>query len=529
MALHRYNECGPQNPGFGPFFIGGPRPGGSRSMTLGQLISDITPGTLKPVGPPPPLDLQVDEIIYDSRQSAPRTVFVAMVGEKTDGHRFLAAAAAAGAIVVGQDETALRGCGGLAFLATNSRRAIAELACSLYGHPSREMDIVGVTGTNGKTTTVHLIERLYAGLGYSTGRIGTLGVKIGDFEEEGAHTTPEAPDLQRTLRRMADAGVKKVAMEVSSHALAQDRTWGTRFGTVVFTNLTQDHLDYHKDMEEYFRAKARLFTEYEPTELMDNGEASINADDAYGRRLATLCKRGISLYGIAEGSVRASDVRFLPGGSEFTLKFYTDTHKVRLQLPGLFNVYNALAALTAVHHCGGGDIEPLLPILQTATGAPGRFEAVDEGQDFAVLVDYAHTPDALENVLKAAREITPTGRVLAVFGCGGDRDRTKRPLMGHITGELSDLAFVTSDNPRTEEPCAIIEEIVAGMSGQHNYSVEPDRRAAIHAAIAEASTGDTVVIAGKGHEDYQILGTVKHHFDDREVAREALKQRRSGR
>jgi UDP-N-acetylmuramoyl-L-alanyl-D-glutamate--2,6-diaminopimelate ligase len=389
------------------------------------------------------------------------------------------------------------------------------------------MDVIGVTGTNGKTTTVHLIERLYAGLGFKTGRIGTLGVRIGDFEEEGAHTTPEAPDLQRTLRKMADAGVQKVAVEVSSHALAQDRTWGTVFSTVVFTNLTQDHLDYHKDMEEYFEAKKRLFTEYEPKDVLDHGEASINMDDAYGRRLATVCKRGICGYGIHEGRVRATGVHPLSNGSEFTLQFYAKTFPVRLRLPGLFNVYNALAALTAVHHDSGLDTAHLLMVLESLTGAPGRFEAVDEGQDFAVLVDYAHTPDALENVLKAAREITPDGRVIAVFGCGGDRDRTKRPKMGHIGGELSDLAFVTSDNPRTEEPGAIIEEVVAGMSGQHNFTTDADRRAAILAAIAEARTGDTVVIAGKGHEDYQIVGTEKHHFDDREIAREALSARRS--
>ncbi|HEY3413816.1 MAG TPA: UDP-N-acetylmuramoyl-L-alanyl-D-glutamate--2,6-diaminopimelate ligase [Armatimonadota bacterium] len=492
-------------------------------MTLGQLISDMPPGTLAPVGAPPRLDAQIDSIVYDSRQSAPGTVFVAMVGEKTDGHRFLPAAVEAGAVVVGEDEDALRGCGGVAFLTPNSRRAIAELACSLYSHPSREMDVIGVTGTNGKTTTVHLIERLYAGLGFSTGRIGTLGVKIGDIEEEGAHTTPEAPDLQRTLRRMADAGVKKVAMEVSSHALAQDRTWGIVFPTVVFTNLTQDHLDYHHDMEEYFAAKRRLFTEYELSE----GAAVLNADDPYGRRLAENCSREISMYGVNDGAARATDVRLLPGGSEFTLQIGQRFQHVRLMLPGLFNVYNALAALTAVHSDASQDPERLPAVLETLTGAPGRFEAVDEGQDFAVLVDYAHTPDALENVLRAARKITPNGRVLAVFGCGGDRDRTKRPLMGHIAGELSDLAFVTSDNPRTEEPQAIVAEVVAGMAGQHNYAVDPDRRAAIHAAIAEAQAGDTVVIAGKGHEDYQILGTVKHHFDDREVAREALKLRRS--
>lgn len=497
-------------------------------MTLNELISQLPEGMLRPIGKPPTADVPICDVLYDSRSARPGTLFVAMKGEKTDGHRFLPAAVGAGAVVVGEDEGALTACGGTAFVTSNARRAIAELACAFYGHPSREMDVIGVTGTNGKTTTVHLIERLYAGLGYKTGRIGTLGVKIGDFEEEGAHTTPEAPDLQRTLRKMADAGVQKVAMEVSSHALAQDRTWGTRFPTVVFTNLTQDHLDYHRDMEDYFAAKKRLFTEYEPKSYLDNGEATINADDPYSRLLTVGSQRAFADYGVNGGKVRAMDIQLLPGGSEFTLKFYTQPHHVRLRLPGLFNVYNALAALTAVHHTGGGEVDRILHILQTLSGAPGRFEAVDEGQDFAVIVDYAHTPDALENVLKAARQITPEGRVLTVFGCGGDRDRTKRPKMGHIAGELSDLAFVTSDNPRTEEPDAIIAEVVAGMSGQNNFTTNPDRRAAIFAAIADAKTGDTVVIAGKGHEDYQILGTEKHHFDDREVAREALSVRRSG-
>lgn len=499
------------------------------TMTLGNLISRLPANVLEPLAPDFGAARAVHEIAYDSRRVSPAAIFVAMRGVQSDGHRFLADAARAGAAaLVGENAEALRAAAAPgdipAFVAANPRRALAELSCALYDHPSRTMDIIGITGTNGKTTTAHLVERLYAALGFQTGRIGTLGAKIGDEEMEGAHTTPEAPDLQKLLRRMSDAGVQKVAMEVSSHALAQDRAWGTRFPSVVYTNLTQDHLDYHADMEDYFRAKERLFTDYEP--LGEGGRAVINADDAYGRRLLEGSRREATAYGIHGGQVGARDVRPTPGGSAFTLECAGACYPVRLRLPGLFNVYNALAALAAVQGETGESLEALLPLLESLTGAPGRFEAVDRGQDFTVLVDYAHTPDALENVLRAAREVTK-GRVLAVFGCGGDRDRAKRPKMGRIGVAESDLTFITSDNPRTEEPEAIIRDIVAGLNAATNYTVDADRRAAIFAAIHEAKPGDTVVIAGKGHEDYQILGTVKHHFDDREVAAEALDARRN--
>ncbi len=500
-------------------------------MNLGELISRLPAGTLEPVSPGAEPDRAVDGIAYDSRRVSPGSVFVAMRGVNADGHRFLPDAARLGAAaLVGEDADALRAAAVdsriPAFVTDNARRAIAELSCALYDHPSRAMDVIGVTGTNGKTTTVHLIERLYAGLGFRTGRIGTLGTKIGDEELEGAHTTPEAPDLQKILRRMADAGVQKVAMEVSSHALAQDRTWGTVFSTVVLTNLTQDHLDYHADMEEYFRAKARLFTEYGPVEA----RAALNADDAHSARLNAVTGREALAYGLSETAmIRATEVVSAASGSSFNLSRPNWTLPVQLRLPGLFNVYNTLAALTSVHANEDLDLEGwnrAVGLLETLSGAPGRFESVDRGQDFAVLVDYAHTPDALENVLRAAREITQ-GRVIAVFGCGGDRDRSKRPRMGRIGVAESDFAFITSDNPRTENPEAILQDIVDGLDGAENYAVDPDRRAAIFTAIAAARAGDTVVIAGKGHEDYQIIGTTKYHFDDREIAAEAIETRRS--
>lgn len=490
-------------------------PASKREFTFDVLVSQAAS------------DTEASGIFYDSRRVIPGGVFVARRGEKTNGHHFLKNAVEAGAVaVVGEDSTALSQCGApVVCVTSDAHQALAELACAFNDHPSRQMDVIGVTGTNGKTTTVHLIERLFAGLGLKTGRIGTLGVKIGDEEIEGAHTTPEAPELQATLRRMADAGVQKVAMEVSSHALAQDRTWGTRFSTVVFTNLTQDHLDYHADMEDYFQAKLRLFRDYPP----EDGRMVVNLDDPFGRRLVDESLRPTITYGLSEAAhLRAENVQMLPSGSEFTLNFRPQNLKipVRLRLPGLFNVYNALAALAAVYHQSSKPMELLLPILESLTGAPGRFETVDAGQDFAVLVDYAHTPDALENVLRAARKIT-SSRVLAVFGCGGDRDRTKRPKMGRIAASEADVAYVTSDNPRTEDAEAIVKDILTGMEGSTNVTVEVDRRSAIYMAIQAARTGDTVVIAGKGHEDYQILGTTKHHFDDREVAREALEVRRS--
>ncbi|HEY3266907.1 MAG TPA: UDP-N-acetylmuramoyl-L-alanyl-D-glutamate--2,6-diaminopimelate ligase [Armatimonadota bacterium] len=487
-------------------------------MTLDELLNNLPSGLLRPLGSVPG-DASISRIDYDSRKAGPGSLFVAMRGEKADGHQFIPMAIGNGAAaVVGEETSALDALPCPAFVAVNARRAIAELAVALQRRPSSEMNVVGVTGTNGKTTIAHLVERLYAGLGFPTGRIGTLGVKIGDAEEEGAHTTPEAPDLQATLRRMADAGVTKVAMEASSHALAQDRTWGTLFPTVVFTNLTQDHLDYHPTMEAYYEAKRRLFAEYAPL----NGAAVINVDDPFGRRLAKETPRRVLTYGLGDAQLRAHSVTPLPAGSEFRLEYNGRSAPVHMRLPGLFNVYNALAAVGALLS-DGQPLDAILPALEALTGAPGRFEAVDEGQPFAVLVDYAHTPDALENILRAARKITE-GRVLAVFGCGGDRDRTKRPKMGRIGVENADIAFITSDNPRTEDPLAIIDEIRAGLSGADNYTVNPDRRAAIIAAIGEAKPGDAVVIAGKGHEDYQIIGTVKHHFDDREIAREALRE-----
>jgi UDP-N-acetylmuramoyl-L-alanyl-D-glutamate--2,6-diaminopimelate ligase len=376
--------------------------------------------------------------------------------------------------------------------------------------------------------------------------IGTLGARVGDQVLPGDRTTPEAPDLQALFATMRDAGVTAAAMEVSSHALVQDRTLGTEFDAAVFTNLTQDHLDYHETLASYFDAKAILFRDY-PRHTRKAFAAVINIDDPWGRRLADELGDGaggtgfrVVTYGVEDAAalVRATEIRATPAGVSFDLWLPVDDgpsrpvahsprRPVALQLGGYFNVLNALAA-AGVGWALGVPEETIRAALAAVPGVPGRFEAVREGQPFSVIVDYAHTPDGLLNVLDAARALNPN-RLLAVFGCGGDRDRTKRPQMGALAARLADVAIVTSDNPRTEEPAAIIGDILAGIDAlpaserRAEVVVEPDRRAAIHAACASAQPGDLVLIAGKGHEDYQIFADRTIHFDDREVAREYLK------
>ena len=467
-------------------------------------------------------DVEITGIAMDSRRVVPGAFFVATRGEFANGHHFLRQVVAAGAAAVaGTDIDSLAACKApVAFLVDNERRALAHMSNAFHGFPSKNLNIVGITGTNGKTTIAHLVERLHAGLGESTARIGTLGVKIGDELISMPYTTPEAPELQEYLRRIADSGIKSVAMEISSHGLAQDRSLGVRCPVAVFTNLTQDHLDFHRSMDDYFAAKVRLFTEYEPRD----GWAVINNDDPKGRYLIDATKRRVITYGLKEADLRATDIVGTPSGLSFRLIHQGETRDVRVKLAGIFNVYNSLAALGALL-AEGVPLSDTIPTLEALTGAPGRFEPVDEGQDFRVVVDYAHTPDALTNVLRAARSVTPNGRVLCVFGCGGDRDAGKRPLMGSAAVSGADLAFVTSDNPRSEDPDTIIAHILAGMDGAANYSCVPDRRSAIIEAVNAARSGDTLVLAGKGHEDYQILATGKIHFDDREVARQALKDR----
>ncbi len=469
---------------------------------------------------------EVTSLAYDSRAVEPGTLFFCVPGQRSDGHEFgeRAVENGAGALVVER----LLDLGVTQVRVADSRAAMAPVAVRFWDDPTAKLRVAGVTGTNGKTTTAFLIRHLLSSQGIRTGLLGTVKQIVGGVEEGVERTTPEAIDLQRTFRRMLDEGDAACAMEVSSHALALERTAGVRFAVAVFTNLTQDHLDFHADMEEYFLAKRGLFSV--PSSLPET--AVVNVDDAYGARLADeLRKAGepplltFSASGADDADFRAAEVSFDAAGSQFLCRAPDGEARVRMPLPGHFNVENALAAIGACHALGV-PAGAATTALASAGLVPGRFEPVDAGQPFAVLVDYAHTPDSLKNVLEAARKLTE-GRLIAVFGCGGDRDRDKRPLMGGIAARLADVCVVTSDNPRSEEPQAIIAEILAGIPGPENggIEVEPDRRAAIALAFSVAAPGDTVVIAGKGHEQGQELaGGRKIPFDDREVATEELRK-----
>jgi UDP-N-acetylmuramoyl-L-alanyl-D-glutamate--2,6-diaminopimelate ligase len=489
-------------------------------IRLSQLVEEITGATRYGAGDP-----EVAGITHDSRKVKPGDLFVCIPGLKADGHQFLPDAAAKGAVAALVERT--QGLGGSLplLLVPSARAAVGPLAAAVYGHPSRQFNLIGVTGTNGKTTTTLLVETLFRAAGCRTGVIGTLGARIGDRELPGDRTTPEAPDLQALFAQMTAEDVRAVAMEVSSHALAQDRTLGAEFDVGVFTNLTQDHLDFHGTLDDYFEAKVRLFTDY-PSRTQKPFSAVINVDDPYGRRLLERAKGRPITFGIErEATLTASEVRATPAGIQFRLsREGGPAQPLQLRLGGRFNVSNALAALGAAL-AAGLDWEQSMQALAAANGAPGRFESVDGGQPFSVIVDYAHSPDGLLNVLSAARALDPA-RLIVVFGCGGDRDRGKRPIMGRIAAELADVAVVTSDNPRSEQPETIIREIQAGIAAatERRATVveEPDRRRAIAEAIGMAQPGDLVLIAGKGHENYQIFADQTIHFDDREVAREVL-------
>ena len=456
--------------------------------------------------------VEVTDLAYDNRRVGEGTLFFCVPGERADGHDFAPAAVEAGAValVVERRLEVPR----TQVLVADARAAMAPLAARFWCDPTRELQMVGVTGTNGKTTSAFLLRSMLEADGRPCGLLGTVKQVVGGVEEEVVRTTPEAIELQATFRRMLGAGDRACAMEVSSHALALHRCDAIDFDVALFTNLTQDHLDFHADMEEYFAAKRLLF-EAGP------GASVVNVDDPYGRRLAgeidcvTYSAEG------REAEYSATEVSFDSAGAEFTVAIPEGSLEVSTCLPGDFNVSNALGALAAAIALG---VAPTIAAqgLSRAARVPGRFEPIDEGQPFAVLVDYAHTPDSLENVLRAARRLTE-GRLIAVFGAGGDRDRDKRPKMGRVASELSDLAVITSDNPRSEDPEAIIAEILAGAGSRGEVEVEADRRAAIALALAQAGAGDTVVIAGKGHEQGQEFEAGrKVPFDDRAVAREEL-------
>jgi UDP-N-acetylmuramoyl-L-alanyl-D-glutamate--2,6-diaminopimelate ligase len=465
-------------------------------VTLRELIGEGAP------------DVDVSALAYSSRSVRAGTLFFCVPGFKVDGHDFAADAVERGAVALVVERPL--GLGVPEVQVPDARAAMADVAARFYGDPTRELRVVGVTGTNGKTTTTFLIRSILEATGTRTGLLGTVTSIVGGQSEEVVRTTPEAVELQGTFRRMLDAGDRAAVMEVSSHALHLHRVDGIHFAARIFTNLTQDHLDFHPTMEDYFAAKRMLFER-------EGGASIVNVDDEYGRRLADQLDDPIT-FGIdaVDADYRATDVRFDTSGSRFRLG-ETD---FRIPLPGHFNVSNALAAIAAARALGV-PLEACAAALATADRVPGRFEPVDEGQPFSVLVDYAHTPDSLVNVLRAARGIT-SGRLHVVFGAGGDRDQGKRPLMGRAASEGADRVIVTSDNPRSEDPDAIVDQVLAGTSGDAERQV--DRRRAIQRAIETAGPGDVVVIAGKGHEQGQEFEDGrKEPFDDVTVAREALR------
>jgi UDP-N-acetylmuramoyl-L-alanyl-D-glutamate--2,6-diaminopimelate ligase len=455
--------------------------------------------------------VEVSELAYDSRRVESGTLFFCVRGEKVDGHEFAAAAAEAGAVALVVERELEVDVAQV--VVPDARAAMAPLAAGFYGDPTSELKVVGITGTNGKTTTAFLLREILESAGMRCGLLGTVKQVVGGVEEEVERTTPEAIDLQAIFRRMLDGGDRACVMEVSSHALVLHRCDAINFDVALFTNLTQDHLDFHTDMEDYFASKRLLFE-------MEPGTGIVNVDDPYGRRLAEEFE---CLTFSAEGGdadLVASNVGITALGAEFMVN---GTTEASTRLPGHFNVANALGALAAAGALGVG-LDQAASGLSAAAPPPGRFEPIDEGQPFSVLVDYAHTPDSLESVLRAARPLT-SGRLIVVVGAGGDRDRDKRPKMGRAGAENADLVIVTSDNPRSEDPGEIVAEVMAGAGEGNEVEAEVDRRAAIALALSRAEPGDTVVIAGKGHEQGQEFEDGrKLPFDDREVAREELRR-----
>lgn len=482
----------------------------SAPMTLGELLAQV-PGTRSEAD----LGLPVSAVEYDSRRVTPGALFVAVRGQATDGNRFVEAARRKGAVAVVSEEPAQAG--GPWVQVPDARVALALLAAASHGHPARALELIGVTGTNGKTTTTYMIDAALRAAGRRVGLLGTVQYRVGERLAEATRTTPESADLHALLHEMVAAGCSEAVLEVSSHSLALERVHGCEFRVAVFTNLTRDHLDFHGDMGRYFAAKRRLFD----TLLRRDGRAVINADDDRALELAAASRAPVWTFGLERpADFAASDVRLSLAGTRFTAATPFGRCEVHTPLLGRFNVENVLAALAATL-ARDVPLAAALDGIAGVRGVPGRLERVDTPTDFSVIVDYAHTDDALKKLLETVRELGPR-RVLTVFGCGGDRDQTKRPLMGMVAARLSDVVLVTSDNPRSEPPEAIIEQVLRGMGGgwRAERHAIVDRREAIAKAFELAGPGDAVVIAGKGHETYQQLRERSVPFDDRQVARD---------
>ena len=486
------------------------------------------------------VEVEITSPAYDSRQVRPGAVFVAIRGEKTDGNRYIFEAVERGAVAIASElprpvqsksgvverNAALAPCDVPDSVAwaqvRQARKALATAASNFYSRPADALRLVGVTGTNGKTTTAYLIDSILRAAGHRVGLFGTIVYRTPRASQAATNTTPESLDLQRFLAEVRDARGTHAVLEVSSHALAMDRVWGCPFAVAVFTNLTRDHLDFHKSFEDYFAAKTRLF---EGTGSGSPAVAVVNTDDPYGGRLVGLAGRTIT-YGL-ESTAEVTTKKFALSfsGLEFTAQTPAGKVEVSSRLVGRMNVYNLLSAIGAGVGLGL-DREVMEAGIRQLENVPGRFERIDEGQPYLVVVDYAHTDDALRNLIQTARELNHSGRIITLFGCGGDRDRAKRPVMGEVAGSQSDLVVLTSDNPRSEDPLRIINDAVVGLQkAQANYLVEPERSRAIELALDQARPGDIVLLAGKGHETYQVLRDRTIDFDDREVARQALRQR----
>jgi UDP-N-acetylmuramoyl-L-alanyl-D-glutamate--2,6-diaminopimelate ligase len=485
-------------------------------VALRSLLDGVEVRSGMPAG-----ELRITQVANDSRKMQPGALFVAIHGEATDGNLYVKAAVERGAAAVASETSVpAEWPREIPWIQVKEgRKALAIAAANFYEQPAKALKLVGVTGTNGKTTTTSLIDSIAKASGATTGMFGTIAYHTPRGERPAPNTTPESVDLQSFFAEIRDAGGTYATMEASSHALALDRLWGCHFNAAVFTNLTRDHIDFHKNFDNYFAAKRRLF---EGTGAGAPDTAVINTDDEWGKKLVGLGKRTLT-YGLQNGTdLKAKKFQLSFNGLNFTAQTPNGPIKVESALVGRINVYNILAAIGAGIGLGLSN-EGIEAGIRNLKAVAGRFQRIDQGQPFLVVVDYAHTDDALENLIRTARELITKGRIITVFGCGGSRDRTKRPIMGDTSGRFSDLSILTSDNPRQEDPLKIISDIVVGMQKSGGkYMIEPDRAIAIVLAIEEARAGDIVLLAGKGHEDYQIFADHTIHLDDREVARAAL-------
>jgi UDP-N-acetylmuramoyl-L-alanyl-D-glutamate--2,6-diaminopimelate ligase len=469
-------------------------------------------------------ELEIRQVACDSRKVQPRALFFALHGAKADGNTFIRDAVSRGAAAIASEEAAPAAIPSSVpwIQVRQARKALAVAAANFFSHPTAALQLVAVTGTNGKTTTTSLIDAIVKASGAKTGLFGTIAYHTPLGEYPAPNTTPESVDLQGFLAEIRDAGGKFGVLEASSHSLAMDRLWGCHFAAAVFTNLTREHMDYHKTFEDYFAAKKTLF---EGTGAGAPEVAVLNTDDEYGKRLTGLAKKTVT-YGLeSDADITTKKFQLTFNGLAFTAQTPNGKVQVASPLVGRINVYNILAAIGAAQALGLSN-EVIEAGIRSLESVSGRFQRIDLGQPYFVVVDYAHTDDALENLIRTARELNPKGRIITLFGCGGGKDRTKRPVMGEVTGRLSDLTILSSDNPRTEDPLKIISDIIVGLQKTAGkYLIEPDREKAIGVAMDEARAGDIIVLAGKGHENYQILADRTLEFDDRDMARRALRER----